>query len=75
MGRLRTTQGGLPGVPHLLRPVGPGHTIFLREVRNRYGRKPIWTDEEECYPEACRHLGLEHHDYTTEGKNLIERIN
>jgi putative transposase len=50
------------------------HT-FLKELRSRYGRKPIWTDEGTFYPEACRWLRLEHHVYPTEWKNLIERMN
>ena len=49
--------------------------IFLSELRNRYGRKPIWTDDARWYPEACRYLRLEHHVYAVEWKNLIERMN
>jgi putative transposase len=49
--------------------------LFLKEVRDRYGRKPIWTDEALFYPEACSHLRLEHHVYPVEWKNLIERMN
>jgi len=36
---------------------------FIRHLRSRYGRKPIWTDEGTWYPEACRWLGMEHHIY------------
>ena len=50
-------------------------TLFLRELRERYGRRPIWTDEGAWYPEACSHLGLEHHVYPVQWKNLIERMN
>ncbi len=32
--------------------------LFLKEVRRRYGRRPIWTDEGLWYPEACRWLRL-----------------
>jgi putative transposase len=49
--------------------------IFLKELRRRYGLKPIWTDEGTFYPEACRYLRLEHRVYPTEWKNLIERMN
>jgi len=49
--------------------------LFLRELRGRYGRKPIWTDEGNWYPDACRYLRLEHHVYPDEWKNLIERMN
>jgi len=27
---------------------------FIRHLRSRYGRKPIWTDEGIWYHEACR---------------------
>lgn len=49
--------------------------LFLKELRTRYGRKPIWTDEAAWYPEACRLLRLEHRVYPVEWKNLIERMN
>jgi transposase-like protein len=49
--------------------------LFLKELRSRYGRKPIWTDEAVWYPEACSLLRLEHHVYPVEWKNLIERMN
>jgi putative transposase len=49
--------------------------LFLRELRTRYGRKPIWTDDAHWYPDACLYLRLEHHVYTDEWKNLIERMN
>jgi putative transposase len=49
--------------------------LFLKELRIRYGRKPIWTDEGVWYPEACRWARLEHHVYDQDGKNLIERMN
>ncbi len=53
----------------------PDAYLFLKELRTRYGRKPIWTDEGTFYPEACRWARLEHHVYGTELKNLIERMN
>jgi putative transposase len=49
--------------------------LFLKELTNRYGRKPMWTDEALFYPEACTLLLLEHHAYPLEWKNLIERTN
>jgi putative transposase len=49
--------------------------IFLKELRRRYGLKPIWTDDAAWYPEACRWSRLEHHVYRQEWKNLIERMN
>ncbi len=49
--------------------------LFLRELRRRYGLKPIWTDDATWYPEACRWSRLEHHVYGQELKNLIERMN
>ena len=49
--------------------------LFLKEVRSRYGLKPIWTDVVVWYPEARRLLRLEHRVYPVEWKNLIERFN
>jgi putative transposase len=49
--------------------------LFLKELRRKYGLKPIWTDEGVWYPEACKWARLEHHVYDIEGKNLIERMN
>jgi putative transposase len=48
---------------------------FIRHLRSRYGRKPIWTDEGAWYPEACRWLGMEHHVYPIGWKNFMERLN
>ncbi len=48
--------------------------LFLKDVRRRYGRKPILTDEARWYDEACRWLRLEHSVYPTEEKNLVERF-
>jgi putative transposase len=53
----------------------PDAYLFLRELRIRYGRKPVWTDEGVWYPDACRWARLEHHVYGTELKNQIERMN
>ena len=49
--------------------------LFLKEVRRRYGLKPIWTDDAVWYPEACRWTRLEHHVYGQELKNYMERMN
>src|ERR1700730_661386 len=49
--------------------------LFLKEVRRRYGVKPIWTDDAVWYPEACRWARLEHHVYDHDWQNLIERMN
>jgi len=49
--------------------------FFLRELRARYGRRPVWTDESVWYPEACRWARLEHRVYGQKLKNLIERMN
>lgn len=49
--------------------------LFLKELRIRYGRKPVWTDEGLWYPEACRWARLEHRVYPVQWKNLIERMN
>jgi putative transposase len=48
--------------------------LFLKDVRSRYGRKPILTDEAKWYDEACRWLRLPHRNYPVEEKNLIERF-
>jgi len=48
--------------------------LFLKDVRSKYGRKPILTDEARWYDEACRWLRLPHQNYPVEEKNLIERF-
>ena len=53
----------------------PDAYVFLKELRARYGRKPIWTDGGVWYPDACRWARLEHHVYGQDLKNLIERMN
>jgi putative transposase len=47
---------------------------FFKQLRNRYGRKPIFTDGAHWYNDACRWLRLEHHVYGTKLKNLMERF-
>jgi len=49
--------------------------IFLKHLRSRYGRKPIYTDEASWYPEACRWLRLNHHIYGYGWWKLMERMN
>ncbi len=49
--------------------------LFIRHLRSRYGRKPVWTDEGAWYPEACRWARMEHHVYPIEVKNFMERLN
>jgi putative transposase len=49
--------------------------LFIKELRSRYGRKEVWTDEGAWYPEACRWLRMEHHVYPIGWKNLMERLN
>lgn len=47
---------------------------FFRQLRDRYGRKPIFTDGAQWYNEACRWLRLPHYVYGIEWKNLMERF-
>jgi putative transposase len=49
--------------------------IFLEQLRSKYGRKLIYTDDASWYPEACRWLRLQHYVYSDEWKNLMERMN
>ena len=47
---------------------------FFKQLRNRYGRKPIFTDGARWYNDACRWLRLQHQVYGTELKNIMERF-
>jgi putative transposase len=47
---------------------------FFKQLRNRYGRKPIFTDGARWYNYACRWLRLQHRVYGTDLKNLMERF-
>jgi putative transposase len=48
---------------------------FFRQLRNRYGRKPIYTDAARWYNDACKWLGLKHQVYDNGLlKNLMERF-
>ncbi|MFL6479283.1 MAG: DDE-type integrase/transposase/recombinase [Nitrososphaera sp.] len=47
---------------------------FFKQLRYRYGRKPIFTDGAQWYNDACKWLRLQHRVYGTELKNLMERF-
>ena len=47
---------------------------FFKQLLNRYGRKPIFTDCAQWYNDACRWLRLDHRVYGTELKNIMERF-
>src|SRR5579884_4133536 len=48
---------------------------FFKQLRDRYGRKPILTDGALWYDQACsRWLRLSHKVYGTEMKNIMERF-
>ena len=47
---------------------------FFKQLRTRFGRKPIFTDGALWYNEACKWLRLKHHVYSTELKNIMERF-
>jgi hypothetical protein len=45
---------------------------FFKQLRNKFGRKPIFTDGAHWYNnDACKWLRLEHQVYGTEMKNLL----
>src|SRR5688572_29281290 len=48
---------------------------FFKQLRNRYGRKPIFTDGAHWYNDACRWLRFRpSRVYGTELKNIMERF-
>ena len=47
---------------------------FFKQLLNRYGSKPIFTDGAQWYKDACRWLRLDHRVYGTELKNVMERF-
>src|SRR5919197_5535526 len=54
-------------------------TIFVcyqlfKQLQNRYGRKPIFTDGAQWYNDACRWLRLQHYVYGTELKNMMRDL-
>ncbi len=47
---------------------------FFKQLRTRYGRKPIFTDGALWYDTTCKWLRMDHQVYGTELKNLMERF-
>jgi putative transposase len=47
---------------------------FFKQLRDRFGRKPIFTDGAHWYNDACGWLRLDHRVYGTELKNVMERF-
>jgi putative transposase len=47
---------------------------FFKQLRDRYGRKPIFTDGALWYNTACKWLRLKHEVYGIKTKNLMERF-
>ena len=47
---------------------------FFKQLKDRYGRKPIFTDGAYWYNTACRWLRLSHQMYGAELKNIMERF-
>jgi putative transposase len=47
---------------------------FFKQLRDRFGRKPIFTDGAQWYNDACGWLRLDHRVYDTELKNVMERF-
>lgn len=47
---------------------------FFKQLRNRYGRKHIFTDGAYWYNTVCRWLRLPHRICGTELKNMMERF-
>jgi putative transposase len=47
---------------------------FFKQIREKYGKKPIYTDGAQWYVDACKWLRLKHIVYGTELKNIMERF-
>lgn len=47
---------------------------FFKQLRSRYGKKPLFTDGAQWYNDACRWLRLKHRVYGTELKKMMERF-
>ena len=63
----------------LMMHLSPERTIlvcyqFFKRLRDRYGRKPVFTDGAQWYNTACKWLRLNHRVYGTELKNMMERF-
>ena len=46
---------------------------FILNLVKRYGEHPVSTDGRTWYPQACRFLNIQHHDYSSIEKSFIER--
>ena len=47
---------------------------FFKQLRNKFGRKPIMTDGATWYYQACRWLRMKHFIYGPNLKNKMERF-
>ena len=47
---------------------------FFKQLRTKFGNKPIYIDGSYWYKDACRWLRLKHIVYGTELKNIMERF-
>ena len=47
---------------------------FFKQLRKRFGRKPIFTDGARWYNDTCKWLRLKHQVYGIELKNVMERF-
>ena len=47
---------------------------FFKQLRDRYGKKPVFTDGALWYNTACRWLRLKHQIYGIKRKNAMERF-
>ena len=46
---------------------------FIRNLVNKYGKHPVFTDGGAWYPYACKFLKLRHHLHSAFEKSIIER--
>ncbi len=46
---------------------------FISSSIVKYGKKPITTNGDTWYPQACKHLGLKNHIHSPYQKSIIER--
>jgi putative transposase len=47
---------------------------FFKELKKRFGRKPIFADGARWYKDACKWVRLKQQVYATELKNIMERF-